>query len=393
MAIQKRSEGERRRLILRQANESLMREIEEHKLTGKTLLKARDSLAEAQRVAHLGNWDWDTVSNDLQWSDEIFRIFGLSPQEFGATYEAFLRSVHPEDRELVNEAVNSALERKEPYSIDHRIVLPDGTERIVHEQAEVTFDETGRPVRMLGTVQDITDRKRTEEALQRSERELRLLSSRLLSAQESERKRIARELHDGIGQTLSAIKFSLENTLANLKDEITAAGREGLERLIPMMQKAIEEVRKTSQGLRPSILDDLGLLTTIAWFCREFHAIYSAIEVRQQIELEEAHVPGDLKIVLFRILQESMNNAAKHSGADLVRIGLKEATSGGIELSVEDNGCGFEPGSVFLSDGTGRGLGLASMRERAELSGGSFWIESIPGEGTLVRACWPADPG
>ncbi|MBI4690518.1 MAG: PAS domain-containing protein [Nitrospirae bacterium] len=122
-------------------------------------------LRDAQRIAHLGNWDWDIVNNILYWSDEIYRIFGLEPQEFGSTYEGFLNSVHPDDREFVKNSVDKALYEKMPYSIDHRIVLPDTTKRIVHEQAEVTFDENGKPIKMAGTVQDITERKKLAEQL------------------------------------------------------------------------------------------------------------------------------------------------------------------------------------------------------------------------------------
>jgi len=107
--------------------------------------------------------------NELYWSDEIYRIFGLIPQEFGATYEAFLNAVHPDDRELVKKSVNEAVYENMPYDIDHRILLPDGSERIVHEQAEVLFDDAGRAIKMNGTVQDITERKRTEESLRSGE--------------------------------------------------------------------------------------------------------------------------------------------------------------------------------------------------------------------------------
>ncbi|MGM0489840.1 MAG: sigma 54-interacting transcriptional regulator [Planctomycetota bacterium] len=127
------------------------------------------TLAEAQRIAHVGNWDWDIESNVLCWSDEVYRIFGLEPGQFGATYEAFLNAVHPEDRGLVKRSVDDALNRCIPYGIDHRVVRPDGSERIVHERAEVTFSETGKPIRMLGTIQDITERKRAELALEASE--------------------------------------------------------------------------------------------------------------------------------------------------------------------------------------------------------------------------------
>ena len=130
-----------------------------------SLKKSEASLANAQRTAHLGNWDWDIVNNTLYWSDEIYHIFGLTPQEFGATYEAFLNYVHPEDRELLQRSVNEALHEKKPYAIDYRIVLPDGNIRIVHEQAETVRNEIDRPIRMIGTVQDVTEHKGAEAEL------------------------------------------------------------------------------------------------------------------------------------------------------------------------------------------------------------------------------------
>ncbi len=142
-------------------------------------------LAEAQRIAHLGHWDWDIVENNLAWSDEIYRIFGLAPQEFEATYEAFLSSVHEDDREFVRQSVDRALYEDQEYSIDHRIVLPDGTIRFVHEQAEVTFNEENKAVRMMGTVQDITERIQQETLLRkerdRAERYLDLAGTMILA--------------------------------------------------------------------------------------------------------------------------------------------------------------------------------------------------------------------
>jgi PAS domain S-box-containing protein len=130
----------------------------------RSLKESEKGLTEAQKIAHLGNWDWNIITGELYGSDESYRIFGLSPQEFGANYHAFLSCVHPDDREFVNNAVKEALHGK-ACSIDHRIVLPSGEERTVHNQGEVVFDEENNPVRMRGTVQDITERKQTEKTL------------------------------------------------------------------------------------------------------------------------------------------------------------------------------------------------------------------------------------
>jgi PAS domain S-box-containing protein len=132
-------------------------------------------LTEAQRIAHLGNWEWYIVGDILTWSDEIYRIFGLTPQQFEATYDAFLQAVHPEDRQLVESKVREALEQQHPYSQDHRILLPDGTVRHVHEQAEVIRGESGQALKMVGTVQDITERKEAARSLEESERKLRAI--------------------------------------------------------------------------------------------------------------------------------------------------------------------------------------------------------------------------
>jgi PAS domain S-box-containing protein len=372
---------------LTEANEQLRHEMEERKRVEEDLRRDRSSLAKAQRIARLGNWDWDIITKELKWSDEIYRIFGLAPQEFGTTYEAFLNCVHPDDRQIVMKAVDEALSHDKPYSVDHRIVLGDGTERIVHEEAAITFGTDGKPIRMVGTVHDITDRKLAEEALQKSEIDLRRLSAQLLEVQESERKRIAMELHDSIGQFLAAVKFGLENAINKLPENTAKESIELLKALIPLIQQGSDEVRTIHTDLRPGLLDDLGIIATISWFCREFERLYSGLRIEKQVDIEEREVPEPLKIVIFRVVQEALNNVGKYAKADLVRLSIKR-TDSKIELVIEDNGQGFDIEHFRSANKAMGGVGLGSMKERTQLSGGSFSIDSIKGEGTTVRASW-----
>jgi len=244
----------------------------------------------------------------------------------------------------------------------------------------------------LGSVADQIalgiQRQRAEEAFRKSGEELRLLSSQLLSAQETERGRIARELHDGIGQSLSAIKFRVEDALGQLAKGSTKSSIRTLDNLIPVIQTTVEEVRRITMDLRPSTLDDLGILATIAWLCREFQATYSTIEIRREIGAVESDVPNPLKIVVYRVLQEALNNVAKHSGASTVTISLAKKNNT-IQLAIEDDGCGFDVDEALSVESSERGFGLGSMKERTELSGGTFVINSAKGKGTIVQALWP----
>ncbi len=238
-------------------------------------------LAEAQRIAHLGHWDWDIVNNHLAWSDEIYRIFGLAPQEFEATYEAFLNSVHEDDKEFVRDSVDKALHENQEYSIDHRVTHGDGKIRVVHETGEVTFNEDGEAIRMMGTVQDITERVQHETLL----REERDKAERFL---------------DIAGTMILALDSQYNVTMINQKgcqllecDEGGIVGTNWIEEYIPesSREEAIEYLRsivvggpggscemviETPKGVQKKILcqdrvltDDEGKVTTILCSAQE----------------------------------------------------------------------------------------------------------------------------
>ncbi|MEW6490272.1 MAG: PAS domain S-box protein [Thermodesulfobacteriota bacterium] len=243
--------------------------------------------------------------------------------------------------------------------------------------------EDGSVQGSFAVVTDIGEIKRAEEDLRHWRTYLQLLSAELLTAQERERERVARELHDGIGQTLSAVKFQIETACAGDSEK-----RELMESVVARLKGAVDEVRRIGMALRPSILDDLGLLATVGWFCREFRQTYPGFALEPQLSLKEEDVPEPLKIVIFRVLQEALNNVAKHSHAARVRVCLaREADA--LVLEVADDGVGFDVEAALALRSTRRSLGLDSMRERTQLSGGSFWIDSEAGLGTTVKASWP----
>jgi PAS domain S-box-containing protein len=227
---------------------------------------------------------------------------------------------------------------------------------------------------------DITDRKRAETSLRESEGRLRTMSARLLTIQEDARKRFARELHDGLGQMLASIKFKLESGASSLRSGPAPAGL--LTAILAMVRESIEEARRLQMDLRPSMLDDLGILATLTWFSREFCGVYSQIRCESRLNVREEDVPVSLKTVIFRISQEAMNNVAKHGRADHCILSLTRS-DGSLVLEIADNGAGFDVGTVKT------GFGLIGIRERAELSGGGLTVESAPGRGTRIRARWP----
>ncbi len=234
---------------------------------------------------------------------------------------------------------------------------------------------------------DESERLKTE--LQRSEGRLRRLTTELLNTQERERRLVAQEIHDSMAGSLSAAKFKVESglkELGNMNPQTISV----LEGILATIKATIEEAKRIQMALRPSILDDLGILATISWFSRQFESTYSNILIIKEIEIRENEVSDNLKTVIFRVLQEALNNVAKHSKANEVLLVLRRADRV-IHLGIRDNGQGFDPAEVNYQSETSRGLGLESMRERVELSGGCFSIETSKGAGTLIQALWPID--
>ncbi len=249
-------------------------------------------------------------------------------------------------------------------------------------------DEAGRPTALATIAKDITIRKYMEKQLMESRQRLRELSRKSIEALENDRRTVSKELHDSIGASLSAIKFGLETILDDPAPENIAIG---LKKMVTHLADTIKETKRISASLRPLTLDDLGLLATLSWYTRRFSDSYKHINLVQQVGIKEHEVPEDLKIVIYRVLQEALNNIAKHSKADTVHI-LLNKQGPYLVLEIRDNGCGFDPDELFSRQDPLIGYGLKGMQERAEICGGSFTLHAEPDEGTQLKITLPLRP-
>jgi PAS domain S-box-containing protein len=372
-----------RTAALEEANEKLRRQVYECEMAEEALRESEHKYSSLVEDALIGVY----IIKDgrIVFANEKFaEIYGYEKNELIGMKSSAL--VHPEDRPVIDEMREKRLKgEKVPSEYEIRGLKKSGDTIWVMRSFSLINYKDGPAI--SGIVSDLTKRRKAEDALRASGRELRILSNQLLSAEEKERKRMARELHDSIGQALSAIKFSVENALGQLRNVSDPSELEPLEALIPLTQKTIEEVRRIVKDLRPSILDDLGILATINWFCREFQKVYASIRVEVNLDVQEDVIPSALKTVIYRILQEALNNVAKHSEADLVRLSL-EQKGHRIIMRIQDNGVGFDFTKAISMAPSRRGFGLASMRERAGLSGADFQITSEADQGTVIRVEW-----
>jgi PAS domain S-box-containing protein len=279
-------------------------------------------------------------------------------------------------REGYQEAFREGFVRDYPLAIRHK----SGRVTDVLYNATVYRNEAGAVQGVFAAARDVTERKQAEEELRRKENQIRFFASQCLTAQETERRRVAAELHDSIAASLAGVKFKIEKIAQDMKQGLASV--EAMQDLTSNVAQSLGEVRRIMVDLRPSILDDLGIMPALNWYCREYQKTYSHISVEKQIGIEELEVPDSLKTPIFRISQEAMNNIAKHSRASLVNLALQKEGEK-IVLTIQDNGQGFDPGTVK------KGMGLSSIRERAEFSGGSAELQSGIGKGTTIRVSWP----
>ena len=368
---------------LQETKQRLELEIEDRKEVQSLLLRERNFAQSVIESLPGLFYMFDRNGKIIDWNRDAERLLGYTGEQFSKMNALDL--VVDEDKEAVAKAMEETF-RLSKASTEGALVSADGKET-QYLLTGVACKLQGASY-LVGVGVDITQRKHVEEALRQSEQQLRVLSERLLATQEMERRRLARELHDGIGQSLTGIKFLVERTYEQLKDCPHCGTAQHLHDLVPAIQEVVQEIRRISRNLWPTILEDLGILDTLSVLCSQFESIHRDIDVRQEVDVQEVNVPPGLKIIVYRIVQEALNNVAKHARASSVSIGLHRSPEG-LELVVCDDGIGFDVDEVESSDESKRGFGLASMRERVGLSAGTFQIETSPGLGTCLRALWP----
>lgn len=484
---------------------AISRDITAHTRAEEQLRTALDQLAQAESLARLGSWELDLRTDTVAWSGELYRLCGVEPERLRATLEGALELVHPADRAFVKATIDRARRDRVPFVCEHRIVRPDGAVRTFQSRGTVVMDDLGRPVKLLGTGQDITERREAEdalaryaaliessddaiitqslegtiltwnpgaerlygycrdevvgrsiaivvppeqvgepeslpvgvqrgkhiehletvrlrkdgvriavsvsispikdaegriigvssiarditertragEALARSRAQLRDFARQLRSAREAERSQIAREIHDELGQALTALKmdlFSLKHSVpAPLCDPLLVKTDE----MATLIDNMVDKVRNLATELRPAVLDSLGLSAAVEWAVQQF-ARRTRIECALDLPAEPVRLDGERSTDLFRILQEALTNVARHARASRVDVHLR-ATPGEVVLEVHDNGRGITESETENS----RSFGLLGMRERTLPWGGELCVRVAPQGGTSVIACIP----
>ncbi len=236
---------------------------------------------------------------------------------------------------------------------------------------------------------EIERRRSAEKLLRRSKRDLEALSERLMNAQEAERKRISQDMHDSVGQMLSAIKYSLERAELLSRQDAHDEASPVIAVAIRRVQNLMEEVRAISMNLRPASLDDLGAASAVRGLCRDWQDVYRGIDMETEIEVLDIDIPPILATNVFRAVQESLNNVARHAEAHHVRVSMR-IEAGILKVAVCDDGAGFQIGEDGPANGT---RGLRGLRERAERTGGRLELSSAFGKGTTVQLEWPVGAG
>lgn len=331
-----------------------------------------ESLRLSAAAADVGLWKRNLIDDEFTATEKWFELFGFENGDV-VTYQDYLAMIHIEDRKRVSSSLSAVAEGGGEIATEYRITLPNGQDRWISSIGKVDLLD-GRPHILRGVSVDITKRKLAEQAAHE-------LSYKLMGAQEKERARLARELHDDLSQRLALLSIQLQSL--NGESVKPDSIKEQVGELTDQIQLLSSDVHRISHELHPSKLSQLGLEASLRGFCRETGAAHG-LKVRFEAHDVPRDLPSDISLCLYRIAQESLQNAVKHSGAAFANV-IVEAADGEIRLTVSDNGSGFDPEAVKSKES----LGLISMQERIRAVNGTVMVYSVPDAGTKIEAIAP----
>ena len=364
----------------------------EHKRVGESLLKSEERLRLSLASSGISFWEWFPENGRINFDNRWAKVLGFEPGERAFDFQWWEESIHPDCKPVFEKALNDYLEgRYSVYKLEYQIKTKTGDWKWIWAAGKcVEWDKNKKPVRFLGTQKDITERKQAEEALKISRENLleeynqrKIISKRLIDLLEKNRHFIAMELHDNIGQILTSLKINLEILDDKLKPTDTELGSL-VKTARRRAKQAIDDLNNIAHGLMPSILDALGLVSSLRTLLNEFRE-----HTDIKIDFFNRNVPKrfdqEKEIAIYRIVQEALNNIIKHAKAKNVYVSLLKKGKV-LSLSVEDNGVGFDQDKATkILNGKGP-LGLVIMRERAMQLDGELTIESKMGKGTHLLA-------
>lgn len=373
--------------------------------------QAEEALREQQERAEfvadasdVGFWFCDLPFDKLAWDKRVKNHFWLPP-DADVTIHTFYERLHPEDREPTRLAMERSIANNTQYDVEYRTVAPDGRQNWIRAIGRTFYDAAGQPTRFDGVTLNVTDRKQSALALSASEaryrvlaegldqqvqartlelqsgnreilrmyESLRTLSTRMMTVQDEERRRIARDLHDSSGQLLAVIDMQLSTLAQDLRKAAPQFNEqvEETERLVEQLQK---EIRTTSYLLHPPLLDEAGLFSALSWYVEGLNK-RSNVQIALEIAPNFGRLPRDIELVVFRLVQESLANIYRHSGSEtaMIRIARDEGT---ITVEVQDQGKGIPPQKLLEIQSEGSGVGIRGMRERLRQFSGELRIES-----------------
>jgi two-component system sensor histidine kinase UhpB len=360
----------------------------ERKKSEEQIAHHQSLMQQAERIACLGSWENNLRTGETIWSDEMYRIFGWDIDATPPNSEQQISFLHPDDKEFVLLNLQNTAEGKGDFDMEHRIIRPDGTIRIIHSQGQLIRNHLGEPEKLVGVLHDITNHKLAEEQLRQHEARLaeekvnhqRQIARATINTQEHERSEIGKELHDNVNQILASAKLFLSSPFLE-GDERELFTTKAAEHI----HMAIEEIRKLSKSLVSPSAADIGIIETI-------NDMISDIKWAQKIEvcfnhggIDETKLDYGLKLTLYRIVQEQLTNILKYADASKINITIKKVGKK-VMLIISDNGKGFDPATKR------KGIGFNNIINRADVFNGKVDIESSPGNGCIVKVLFENVP-